>query len=635
VPAFVIDRDHRVTHWNKACENLTGIPATNLIGTRRAWSAFYSSERPVLADLVLDNAEKNLIDNLYNNARESTVIEGGLEVEDLIPLLGKNGRWIYLTAAPIRDTVGNVVGVIETLQDTTERKMAEEALATEKERLSVTLRSIGDGVIATDKKGRIVSINHVGEALTGWQEKEAIGKPLVDIFKTISEDNREKRSSPVERILNSVTFYGIVDNAILISKDGRERIITDSGAPIRDKDDNVIGVVLVFRDITEKRRLQEFASRAQRLETAGRVAGQVAHDFNNLLGLLMSYPSLIREELPPDHPSLELIDQIEKASQQLADINQQLLTLGRRGYYTQETLNINDTVEQVVKQFSDVSREISIETKLSGTLFNIRGGPSQIYRVVFNLVLNAYDAMPDGGVLRIKTENYYADDIAGKYGRVPRGEYVKLTISDSGKGIPKDLLPRIFDPFFTTKAAEKKRGSGLGLSVVHSVVEDHHGFIDYLSDEGQGSTFYLYFPITRETPETIDSTEISGGNEKILVVDDDHTQREVTRVLLEKLGYLVTSVASGEEGLRVLRREEFALLILDMVLPGGIDGAETYRRALKIRTPQRALLVSGYATNECVKTTLNLGAGLFIRKPLTIRSISAAVRGVLDEVKVS
>ncbi len=635
LPAFVIDEDHRVTHWNNACENLTGIPAANLIGTCRAWSAFYNSERPVLADLVLDNAEKSLIDSLYNNARESTVIEGGLEVEDLIPLLGDNGRWIYLTAAPIRDTAGNVVGAIETMQDTTERKNAEEALAAEKERLSVTLHSIGDGVIATDKKGRIVSINHVGEALTGWLEMEAIGRPLIDVFKTIREDNREKRSSPVERILDSVTFYGLVDNAILISKNGRERIIADSGAPIRDKNDNVIGVVLVFRDITERRRLQGFASRAQRLETAGRVAGQVSHDFNNLLGPLMAYPSLIREELPRDHPALDLIDQIEKAAQQLADINQQLLTLGRRGYYTQETLNLNVTVEQVIRQFSDVPRGISIETELSGTLFNIRGGPSQIYRVVSNLVLNAFDAMDDRGVLRIKTENYYADDIAGRYGRVPRGEYVKLTISDSGCGIPKDLLPRIFDPFFTTKTATKKRGSGLGLSVVHSVVEDHHGFVDCHSEERQGTTFYLYFPITRESSETIDPAEIIGGNEKILVVDDDLTQREVTRVLLEKLGYLVTAVLSGEEGLRVLRREEFALLILDMVLPGGIDGAETYRRALEIRSPQKALLISGFATNERVNLALGLGAGLFIRKPLTIKSLSTAVRKVLDEVKVT
>jgi CheY-like chemotaxis protein len=262
---------------------------------------------------------------------------------------------------------------------------------------------------------------------------------------------------------------------------------------------------------------------------------------------------------------------------------------------------------------------------------NIKGGKSQIHRIISNLATHAIDAMKPGGTLSIKTENFYADEVTGKFGRIPRGEYVKVTVSDTGNGIPRDILSKIWDPFFTTKIADKKRGSGLGLSVVHAVVEDHHGFIDLSSELEKCTNFYLYFPITREVRELEEREQLVGGTEKILVVDDDSVQLEVSNSLLSNLGYDVLTINSGEKALDILREETIDLLVLDMVMPPGMDGAETYRRALEINPNQKAIIISGYAETERVDYAKKLGIGSYIRKPLTLRAIASVVRKELDK----
>lgn len=512
-----------------------------------------------------------------------------------------------------------------------QRRVAEQKLANEKERLAVTLESIGDGVIATDNEGRVILLNKVAEELTGWTEAEAFGRSLQEVFDIEYEDTGEKQESPVDKVLASGEIIALANHTTLISKNGTRKQISDSGAPIRDNKDRIVGVVLVFRDVTETRRLQDFAVRAQRLETAGRIAGQVAHDFNNLLGPLMAYPMFIREQLPDNHPSMEFLDEIEQAATHIADINQQLLTLGRRGHYTMEPLNINSLLEKVVAQMKPHPDTLIIEQAFEKSAMKIRGGSAQLMRVFSNLIRNAADAMMDVGTVQVKTENFYVDSPSGLYGRIPRGEYVKVSITDSGCGIPDDALPKIFDPFFTTKTVNKSRGSGLGLSVVHAVLEDHGAHIDCSTKEGEGTTFYVYLPVSRdELSDTIKET-ISGGTDRILVVDDDESQRNVTQRLLEKLGYEVTVVKSGEAALAALKESEYELMVLDMIMPDGIDGTETYRRALKMRPDQKAIIVSGYAETDRVQEALALGAGDYVRKPLSLKSISKAVRRELDK----
>jgi len=371
-------------------------------------------------------------------------------------------------------------------------------------------------------------------------------------------------------------------------------------------------------------------SRAERLETAGTIAGQVAHDFNNLLSPIMAYPDFIHEELPHDHKAHAYLDAIENAAQKMADINQDLLTMGRRGHYNQHVFDLNRVVLQGVQEMESRTKTVTCELDLCEDLMRIKGGDAQIHRMLTNLLVNAQDAMENIGQITIRTENYYADDTSIAFGRVPKGEYVKLSVSDNGCGIPEDIIQKVLDPFFSTKTTDKKRGSGLGLSVVDAVMKDHNGYLDISSKVGHGTSFYLYFPITREDAGEEEPEDLTGGNETVLVVDDDNIQREVTSQLLTKLGYRVSTVKNGEEAVRFLRENKKDIIILDMVMPGGIDGTETYRQILDFNPQQKAIVLSGFSESDRVIEVQKLGAGTFVRKPVTRRSIAVAVRTELS-----
>jgi len=261
---------------------------------------------------------------------------------------------------------------------------------------------------------------------------------------------------------------------------------------------------------------------------------------------------------------------------------------------------------------------------------NVKAGNAQIARAVFNLVNNALDAMDEVGELAIRTENWYADHTVGNYNQVPTGEYVKLTVTDNGCGISPDNINHIFEPFFTTKSADASRGSGLGLSVVHAVIKDHHGYIDIDSRLGQGTSVYVYLPVTRETTNAESEDIPHGRGETVLVVDDDPLQREVSFRLLSKLGYNVHTAESGENALARLRLERFDLILLDMIMPGGLDGAETLERILAITPSQKAVIASGYVESEKLHRAHELGATVFLRKPLTLAALARAVHDELN-----
>ena len=286
-----------------------------------------------------------------------------------------------------------------------------------------------------------------------------------------------------------------------------------------------------------------------------------------------------------------------------------------------------------MKQFTPLPRTLAVETNLEDVLMPIKAGVSQIFRVISNLLSNAVESMENIGRLTISTENYYTDKPSGKYGRVPKGEYAKLTVGDTGSGITHEHTSRVFEPFFSTKTTDRRRGSGLGLSVVHAVVKDHHGYIDFETEPGRGTTFYLYFPVTREPLDKTDEghQEIRGGTERIMVVDDDPGQRDVTVTMLRRLGYKASALESGEEAIEFVRENPQDLLILDMIMPGGLDGTETYRRIVEMYPGQKAIVVSGYAETDRVNEAMRLGTGQFLRKPLAVKTLARAIRAELDE----
>lgn len=553
--------------------------------------------------------------------------EGVSAFETEYRIRDKHGQWHWILSrmVAVRNEKGEIIGYNCIDRDISDRKQIEEALRDSEMRYHELFHSVMEGMVMLDEDEIIQFCNPAfAKILESDSISELIGESFIrfipadqiDMVEAQTLMRKEGHSSQYELKLKTTR-----DN---------QRIVLISVTPRFNRRGGFIGTVAAMMDITETRKLQEIASRAQRLETAGKIAGQVAHDFNNLLGPMIAYPGFVRESLPLGSSGAKFLDDMEKAAQHMAEINQQLLTLGRRAHYIQEPLNLNEVVLDVVGQMYPLQETIAIEKQLDSKLMNIKGGKSQITRVISNLITNALDSIQEIGCLTIKTENYYVEDIARKYGKVPRGEYVKLTISDTGCGIATDIINNIFDPFFSTKTADKKRGSGLGLSVVHAVIQDHNGFIDLQSEVGKGTSFFIYLPITREAKEIDSDDDIPSGNESVLVVDDDEIQRDVTRRLLEKLGYEVSVSPSGENALELLGEQSFDLLALDLVMPPGIDGAETFRRALQINPNQKAIIVSGYSDRVRAEVALKLGAGAYVRKPLTLKSLATAVRKVLD-----
>jgi PAS domain S-box-containing protein len=389
----------------------------------------------------------------------------------------------------------------------------------------------------------------------------------------------------------------------------------------------------------ERRKLERKLARAQKMEAIGTLAGGVAHDLNNILSGIVSYPELLLLDLPQDSPLVQPILTIKESGERAAAIVQDLLTLARRGVAITEVININHTIYDYMnspeyEKLKSFHPDISIATHLEDDLLNIKGSSIHLTKTIMNLVTNAAEAMLNGGKITISTKNQYIEKPVRGYDEVKEGDYIILSITDNGTGISPDDMDRIFEPFYTKKTMGRS-GTGLGMAVVWGTVKDHNGYIDVQSTEGKGSTFTLYFPVTRKEIAK-DESEVSideykkGNGEYILVVDDVEDQRRIASGMLSKLGYGVQSVSSGIEAVEYLQKNSADLLLLDMIMEPGINGRETYERIIKFVPNQKAIIASGYSETDEVKKAQALGAGKYIKKPYTLEKIGIAVR---DELK--
>jgi len=359
---------------------------------------------------------------------------------------------------------------------------------------------------------------------------------------------------------------------------------------------------------------------------------------NNVLSGIVSYPELILMDLPEDSKLRKPIETIQESGHRAAAIVQDLLTVARGVATTKEVLNLNDLVGDYLhspefnklKQFHPT---VKVKTSLDTDLFNISGSSVHIRKVVMNLVSNASEAIEGSGNVSISTMNRYVDRPLRGYDDVDIGEYAILSVSDDGSGIPSHDLERIFEPFYTKKVMGRS-GTGLGLAVVWNTVQDHKGYIDVTSQEN-GTTFELYFPTTRDEVSGKDLSrpikDYQGNKETILVVDDEENQREISCKMLDKLGYKTKAVSSGQEAVEYLKENTVDLILLDMIMDPGINGRETYERIIKIHPKQKAIIVSGFAQTDEVKKAQKLGAGQYIKKPITLEKIGLAVKEELGK----
>jgi signal transduction histidine kinase len=435
-----------------------------------------------------------------------------------------------------------------------------------------------------------------------------------------------------------------------------------AGIPIFDREGAVTGIINVFgkkREFDEwdlnliktvcrmvavefeflekdndKVRLEFQLQQSKKMEAIGLLAGGVAHDLNNVLSGIVSYPDLLLMDLEEDSPLRKPILTIQSSGQKAAEIVQDLLTLARRGVENKIVLNLNDIILDYLKspeyeKLTTYHSKVSFITNLDKDILNIEGSSTQLIKTVMNLVSNAAEAQPSGGKITISTCNQYVDTPIKGNEEIKEGDFVVLKVKDIGLGIAAEDLTRIFEPFYTKKAMGRS-GTGLGMAVVWGTIHDHNGYIDVKSTEGVGTTFSLYFPVTREktvikkgfTPVE----EYMGKKETVLVIDDVKEQRDIAANILGKLNYTVTTVSSGEDAIEYMKNNSADLLILDMIMKPGIDGLETYKRIIKLHPNQKAIIASGYSETDRVKEAKRLGAGEYIKKPYTLEKIGIAVK---------
>jgi PAS domain S-box-containing protein len=501
-----------------------------------------------------------------------------------------------------------------------------------------------DGVEVLDTRETIIDCNKAQEGMLGYRREEMVGNPAGNFLSV----QMNGLFTDMHSLLPKTDY--VEGEVEMVRRDGTVIPIWRKGKAIYNDAKELVGWVIYNRDLSlakkaeeEKRELEIHLHRAKNMEVIGTLAGGVAHDLNNILGGLISYPELLYMRLPEGSPLRRYVRTIQKSGEKAAAIVQDLLTLARREVAAEEVVNLNQIVIDYLatpehEKLSAVHPRVIFECDLEDNLLNIIGSPVHLSKALMNLMSNAAEAMPDGGLVKISTRNRYVHRSMRRNEELKEGDYVTLTVSDTGIGIPCEDMDRIFEPFYTKKVMGRS-GTGLGLAVVWGTVKDHKGYIDLQSKVGEGSTFVLDFPVSRKDlilrETSSEMADWNGNGERILVVDDVPEQRDIAAMILRSLGYRVATVASGEEAVGYLREKPANLLILDMIMEPGMDGLETYRNILRFRPGQRALIVSGYSETDRVRETQQLGAGEYVKKPYLLRTIGRAVRKELKRTPPS
>ncbi|HEX4085699.1 MAG TPA: PAS domain S-box protein [Chthoniobacteraceae bacterium] len=555
-----------------------------------------------------------------------------------MPLVDHKGKTVGLMGVIDTKQMDNVQIAESTLQifaaraaAEIERKRFEEDLNAEKERLAVTLRSIGDGFIATDMDGNVAVINNVAERLTGWRQDQIMGKPLVEIFNILNERTRKPCSTMLDRIVETGSVVGTANHAIVVSREGVERLIEISASPIRDKTNRKLGTVLVFRDITEKEHLEAERRKAEKLESLGVAAGGIAHDFNNLLTAIIGNLSLSLITVPQEDDMYERLSAAKKASLRAQELAQQLLTFAKGGAPIKKTASIGQLIHDTVT-FSIRGSSIRADFETPDDLWPVEVDSGQISQVVNNLAINAEQAMPGGGTLMVKCENFFLPEESGALSPLRVGKYVKITVQDEGIGIPEEYLKKIFDPYFTTKP----KGSGLGLATSYSIVKNHDGLITVDSKVGLGSLFSLYLPATdKQVAFERARQEPAKGKGRILALDDEEAICELVKAALTPLGYDVTTVQDALSAIdayktAIAEDRKFDAVISDLTIPGGMGGAECIKHLIEIDPGVKAIVSSGYAMDPVMSRYREYGFCACIAKPYEVSDLGHVVHDVLS-----
>ncbi len=503
------------------------------------------------------------------------------------------------------------------------------------EQLATTLASMGDGVLTTDPEGRVTSLNPAAQQILGWSQEQARQRPLTEVFRLRPGENGPD-GSPVDYSFKSVLRTGqpvkITRGTILETRHQGDILIADSAAPIRSADGRIRGLVIVFRDVTERINLERKLHNAQRMESVGRLAGGIAHDFNNMLTGIIGYAEILQLDLSDNPQQLQAVNNILQAGEKAADLTHRLLDFSRQGRILSSPLDLHAIIQNALGLLErTVGQSVTLEMDLAAPRAGMVGDPVQLQQAIINLCLNAHDAMPEGGTVRLSTRVVDLDESHCRHSSftLTPGAFLRLTVQDTGPGIPAHAQDSLFEPFFTT-AGHQDRRVGLGLAAVYGCVKAHQGAIKVQSRENQGATFVLDLPLHEVELLAVGEPPAPHplpGPATVLVIDDDDTVRGIAEDLLVGLGFRVIAASGGKEGVDLFKKniEQVDVVLLDLIMPG-LSGRQTFHMIRDMDPHACVVLASGFAEPDSVRDLLNSGLCGFLHKPYRRSGLMQAIQ---------
>jgi two-component system, cell cycle sensor histidine kinase and response regulator CckA len=606
---FEVDLSGNFTFCNNSLSRIIGYPEDELMGMN---NRDYTSP---------ETAKK-----MYRVFNHVYVTGTPVKVEDF-EIIRKNGdiAVLELSTSLIRSSMDAPVGFRGVVRDVTGRKKAEEALLESESKFRTLFELTPQAIARTSlETGKIEDINEKFCELFKVSREEIIGKTPVEL-EFYSQENRQVFVD----LLNETGEVQGMEMAFK-AKDGSHFKTLLFARVIQMSEQAYL--ITIFHDITAQKKLEAQLLQAQKMEAIGTLAGGIAHNFNNLLMGIQGYASLGLLDLEQNHHVYKKLQNIEKLVQSGSKLTNQLLGYARGGKYEVRSMSLNQLVQDIADTFGQTRKDIKVHQHLDDGLFGVEVDQGQMEQVLLNLFVNAADAMPAGGDLFVQSQNATHEAMAAKTYDIKPGDYVILTIRDSGIGMNKETLERIFEPFFTTKGMG--RGTGLGLASVYGIIKAHGGYIDVVSDIGQGTTFEIYLPASKVPFEYKNeaSEPIQKGSGTILMVDDEKMILEVGEQLLAELGYEVIVAESGKTAIALYKKfaETIDMVILDMIMPD-MSGGETYDRLKSINPEIKVLLSTGYSINAQAMEIINRGCKGFIQKPFAMKELSQKIKEILEK----
>ena len=622
IPQFIFWKDTNSVYQgcNRNFALAAGVEDTTAIIGKTDYDLAWKKEE---ADFFR-SCDRRVMDSL---TAEYHILESQLQADGKQALLDTN-------KIPMLDDNGNLIGMLGTFEDITERHRVQKELSQSEESLRITLKSIADGVIVTDINGHITRMNPVAEELTGWPESEADGRDLSEVFRVIDKNKQSQIASPVDLVVSSGEITSLPRPAQLISRFGHHSDISASGSPIRTKEGETVGVVIVVRDISEELKIQAQLNQSQKLDAIGQLASGIAHDFNNMLGGIIGSAELLQNHLRGDSKSEKYLSLLLKSAGRAADLAKKLLAFSKQQAISSTAIDVHKVILETVSILENtLDKRIRILSDLGAEVSTVVGDNTQLLNVFLNIGINASHAMPDGGSLSFSTKiTQLADSYcnASPFDLSP-GSYLEIEIRDTGCGMPQEMLLRIFEPFFTTKGTGK--GTGLGLAVAYGTISQHKGAISVYSEEDIGTSFSIYLPLTSEMAAQVASiAQPVQGEGLVLLVDDEYVMRVTGSAMLKEFGYDVLTAENGKKGLEVFRKntEKIKLVVLDMIMPH-MNGRDCFAAIRDIAPEARIVLSSGFSRKEDVQDLKEQGLAGFVQKPFRSVEFSRVIAKALKK----